>query len=124
MVLFRLIWRKLVVPGFLHITDNATRFSKAAVVRSKRKEEIVDAFIKNWIVIFGAPGVILPDNGSEFSNSLFLNMAEEFNITLKTNAGDFPWLSGMVERYIDILAKTVEKLTIDTNNKYFLLMLL
>ena len=32
---------------FLHIIDNATRFSTAAVVSSKQKEEIVDAFIKH-----------------------------------------------------------------------------
>ena len=29
---------------FLHIIDNATRFSAAAVVKSKHQEEIVDIF--------------------------------------------------------------------------------
>ena len=44
---------------FLHIINNATHFSTAAVVRSIRNEEIVDTFIKHWIAIFGAPGMIL-----------------------------------------------------------------
>ena len=41
----------------LHIIDNATIFSLAAVVKSKHQEEIVDIFIKHWIAIFGAPGI-------------------------------------------------------------------
>ena len=85
---------------FLHIIDNATRFSTAAVVRSKRKEEIVDTFIKHWIAVFEAPGVILSDNGGEFNNSLFLNMTEQFNtITLETTAAESPWSNGMVKRH-------------------------
>ena len=91
---------------FLHIIDNGTRFSTAAVVCSKQKEEIVDTFIKHWIAVFGAPGVILSDNGGEFNNSLFL-IIEQFNITLKTTAAESPWSKGMVERHNGILAKTV-----------------
>ena len=82
---------------FLQIIDNATRFSTAAVVRSKRMEEIVDTFIKHWIAIFGAPGLVLLDNGGDFNNSWFLNMAERLNTTLKTTATESPWSNGMVE---------------------------
>ena len=69
-------------------------------MRSKRKEEIVDTFIKHWIAVFEAPGVILSDNGGEFNNSLFLNMTEQFNtITLETTAAESPWSNGMVKRH-------------------------
>ena len=51
--------------------DDAARFSAASVVKSKKKEEVVNAFIKHWIAIFVAPGTILLDNGAEFSNDLF-----------------------------------------------------
>ena len=84
---------------FLHTIDNATPFSTTAAVRSKRKEEIVDNFINHWIAIFAAPGVILSDKRGEFNNSLFLNMAEQFNITLKTTAAESPWSNGMMERH-------------------------
>ena len=40
----------------------------ATVVKSKKKEETVEAFIKNMIATFGAPHVILSDNGGEFNN--------------------------------------------------------
>ena len=45
-------------------------------------------------------------------------MAEQFNITLKTTAAESPWSNGMVERHNGILAKTIEKLILDNNNKY------
>ena len=53
----------------LHIVDHATRNSAAAVVRSKKKEEIAEAFIKNWIAIFTVPKTILSDNGGELIKS-------------------------------------------------------
>ena len=33
----------------LHMIDHATRFSAASVVKSEKREEIVDAFIKHWM---------------------------------------------------------------------------
>ena len=103
---------------FLHIIDNATRFSAAAVVKSKRQEEIVDIFIKHWIAIFGAPEMIISDNGGEFNNTLFTNMAELFNINVKPTAAESPWSNGMVERHNAILAKTIEKLSLEHKNNY------
>ena len=60
----------------LHMIDDATRFSAASVVKSKKKEEVVNAFIKPWIAIFVAPGTILSGNGAEFSNDLFHMLGE------------------------------------------------
>ena len=103
---------------FPHIIDHATRFSTASVFKSKRQEEIVDIFIKHWITIFGAPGMLISDNASEFNNSLFANMAEMFNINIKPTAAESPWSNGMPERHNAILAKTVEKLILEHNNNY------
>ena len=47
-------------------------------------------------------------------DQLVLNMAEQFNITLKT-AAELPWSNSMVERHNDILAKTIVKLILDSN---------
>ena len=82
----------------LHIIDHATRFSAAAVVKSKKKEEIVDAFTKHWIAIFGAPGKILSDNGGEFNNGLFRELGEQFNIVIMSTPAESPWSNVIVER--------------------------
>ena len=84
--------------SFLHIFDNALKFCAAAIVNSNRQEEIVDVFIKHWIAIFGAPGVVVSNNGGEFNNASFGKMATQFNIYLKPTAPKSPWSYGMVER--------------------------
>ena len=45
-------------------------------------------------------------------------MAEQFNITMKTTAAESPWSNDIVERHNGILAKTTEKLILDSNHKY------
>ena len=94
--------------------DHATRFSAASVVMSKKREEVVDAFIKHWIAIFGAPGTILSDNRGEFSNDLFHVLGQQFN-NVKTTAGESPWSNGITEQNNAVL---VNKLMLDKNNKY------
>ena len=51
----------------------------------------------------------MSDNGGEFNNSLFLNIAEQFNITLKITAAESPWSIVVVEIHNDILAKTIKQ---------------
>ena len=80
---------------------------------SKRKEEIVDAFIKHWIAIFGAPGKILSDNGGEFNNDLFRELGEQFNIVIMSTPAESPWSNGIVEHRNAVLGKMVHKLMLD-----------
>ena len=97
----------------LHIIDHATRFSVAAVVKSKRKEEIVDAFIKHWIAIFGGPGKILSDSGGEFNNDLFRELGEQLKIVIMLTPAESPWSNGIAERHNAVLGKMVHKLMLD-----------
>ena len=66
---------------FLHMIDHATRYSASSVIRSKRKEVIVDEIFKIWIKIFGYLKKILVDNGGEFDNQDFRDFCENLNIT-------------------------------------------
>ena len=102
----------------LHIVDHAARFSAAAVVKSKKKEEIAQAFIKNWIAIFWAPKTILPDNGEEFNNELLYELCEQFNISVKSTAAEAPWSNGIVEQHNAVLGKMINKLLLDKYSQY------
>ena len=53
---------------FLLIIDKTTRFSVAAAVNLQQKEEIVNTFIKYWIVIFGAAVVTILGNEGNFKS--------------------------------------------------------
>ena len=56
------------------------------MIPNKRKETIVEAISEYWIRLFGSPSYFLTDNGGEFVNSELTDLAEKFNITLKTTA--------------------------------------
>ena len=45
-------------------------------------------------------------------------MPEQSNIALKTTAAESPWSKDMMGKHNGILAKTIEKLIFDSNNKY------
>ena len=95
---------------FLHVIDHATRFSAAAVIKSKKSEVIVNNFFKIWIAIFGTPGKVLSDNGGEFVNSTFVDMCESLNINFITTAAESPWSNGLVERHNGIIGEVVKKI--------------
>ena len=52
----------------LHLLDHVTRFSAAAVVKSKDRNEIIKNLFHAWISIFGAPSKFYSDNGGESNN--------------------------------------------------------
>ena len=102
----------------LHLIDHGTRYSTAAVVKSKKKEDIAEAIIKNWTAIFGSPRVILSDNGGEFNNELICEVYEQLNITTKSTVVEAPWSNGIIEQHNAVLRKMVKKLKLDNNNTY------
>ena len=53
----------------LHMIDNARG---TAVVKSQKREEIVDAFIKQWTATFGDPDTILSDNRESLIMTCFV----------------------------------------------------
>ena len=47
----------------LHLIDHVSRFSAAAIVKSKRPEEIIEKIFDIWIRVFGPPKKFFSDNG-------------------------------------------------------------
>ena len=53
----------------------------AVIIRSKEAGVIVDRFMQYWVAIYGAPEIgLFTDNGLEFNNKTFQEMAEKFNL--------------------------------------------
>ena len=53
---------------------------------SKEPKEIISGICKVWISIFGPPKKFLTNNGGEFANLSFLDLAESMNIRVLTTA--------------------------------------
>ena len=94
----------------LHMIDHLTRFSSAAVIKSKEPKEIVNGIVKCWIGIFGPPQKILSDNGGEFASPAFIELAESMNIRVLTTAAYSPWSNGLVERHNATLSEMLHKI--------------
>ena len=94
----------------LHLIDHVSRFSAAAVVKSKNPNEIISKKFQCWISVFGPPSRYFHDNGGEFVNSEFIELCESFNITVLTTAAESPWSNGLCERHNAVLADMLDKI--------------
>ena len=95
---------------FLVMVDMGTRYCQACWVRNKKPEEIIKAFIKHWVALFGCPRVVLSDNGGEFNNESFLRMTEMLGVKCKTTAAESPFSNGMCEKMVGLLKDAVRKM--------------
>lgn len=101
----------------LHLIDVCTRYSVSSIVKNKKASTIIEEIFKNWISIFGPPDKFLSDNGTEFGNQEFRDMAEAVNINACTSPAEAPWSNGLVERYNMVIAEMLDKILHDTKCK-------
>lgn len=92
--------------GFSHILtvqDLLTKFSLAIPLRQTTSTAVADAFVNEFICIFGAPRIILTDQGSNFVSSLLKNVARKFKIKQVKTTAYRPQSNGSVERSHQVL---------------------
>ena len=99
----------------LHLVEHATRYSVGVRISSKVSSDIISAIFKHWITYFGTPEAILTDNGREFNNQSFWDIAQNLNIVVRTTAAESPWNNGLNERYNGILGEMVKETLEDTH---------
>ena len=66
----------------LHLIDHVSRYSAAALIKSKRKEVIIEHIFKIWISVSGPPSSYFSDNGGEFNNEEFCEMCQAMDIVV------------------------------------------
>lgn len=97
----------------LHIIDEFSRFSAGCIVKTKQTSEFVEKFITYWIGVHGSPKKLYSDNGGEFNSAEVRDMAENFNIEVKTTAGYSAWSNGLLERHNATLKEIMVKVKAD-----------
>ena len=58
----------------------------------------------------------MTDNGGEFANSKFIDMAEFMNFTFKVTASESPFSNGVVERHNFIIADMKDKVSVESKH--------
>lgn len=101
----------------LTIQDLLTKYSIAVPLKEATSLTIADAFTKHFICLYGAPKIILTDQGTNFLSSLIRNLTKRFNIKhLKTTAYH-PQSNGSLERSHHVLTEYL-KLQIEKDNEW------
>ena len=98
----------------LHLLDHVSRYSVVAIIKSKRKEVIIEHIFKIWISDFGLPSSHFSDNGGEFKNEEFSEMCEAMNIVVKMTAAEALWSYGLCERHNKVSSEMLIKTRADT----------
>ena len=101
----------------LHLVDHVRRFSAAAVVKLKDRNEIIKHLLCIWISIFGAPSRFFSDNIGEFCNEDCNEMCDFCNITIKRNDAESAFSSGLMERHNAILDEMLLKTCKESGSK-------
>ena len=99
----------------LHMIDLCTRLSAAAVMVNKKPDTVIKHILQSWIAVYGSTSKFLVDNGGEFANQDFINLAEKFGITVQTTAAYSPWSNGTIERHNQTLSNMLDKVLSDSS---------
>ena len=94
----------------LHLIDSYTRFSGGAIINNKQPETIIKGILECWVKFLGVPRKILTDNGGEFVNQDFMDMADNLNIHVMTTPAEAPWCNGICEKHNHIIGGMLDKL--------------
>ena len=93
----------------LHIVDEATRYTAASIIDTKKAEVVVKSVIKIWIAYFGRPDKFHSDCGGEFTNDVFRELHNKFGIETSSTPAEAPYNNGVVERGNKVLYESMIK---------------
>ena len=88
--------------GFRYLftaVDRFTRWPIAVPLTDITTESVLDAFAHGWVQQFGIPSTITSDRGSQFSSSLFQQLAKTWGIQHTMTTPYHPEANGLVERF-------------------------
>ncbi|GFO32205.1 Pol polyprotein [Plakobranchus ocellatus] len=87
--------------GFTHlltIIDRTSRWSKVIPLSDTSSTDCAKAFIRNWISRFGVPLDITSDRGTQFTSTLWGEIANQLAVQLHWTTAYQPQSNGLVER--------------------------
>lgn len=87
----------------VHMTDWATRFQLAEIIPDKSSQSVISFVKRRWLPIFGAPRVLIADQGKEFVSWQFTEFCESVSTLLWHCAVQSPWQNGVAEKSGGIL---------------------
>ena len=82
----------------LSIVDHMSRYLQLIPLPNKDAETVANAFMENFVTLFGVPRMLTTDNGSEFKNRIFTEVCDILKTKLHFTTPFHPQSNGLVER--------------------------
>jgi len=101
----------------LTIQDLLTKYSVAVPLVRADSLSIAEAFVKNFICIYGPPRALLTDQAPTFFTSLIKSIASKFQIKQYRTTAYYPQSNGSIERSHHVLTEYL-KMYLTNNNEW------
>lgn len=95
----------------LVLIDHLSRYLQLIPLPSKEAEVVADAYIRDYITIFGPPRLLQTNGGCEFTNRLFRQVCDIVKTKTHLTTVCHPQANGMVERSNRVLKEALATLT-------------
>ena len=95
----------------LTMQDQLSKFYLAAPLKNTLATTIADAFIKKFICIFGAPRIVLTDQGRHFLSRLMERVSKRFKIKKIRTTAFHPQSNGSLELSHHVLGEYLKQYT-------------
>ena len=95
----------------LTMQDQFSKFGLAVPLKDTLATTIANSFIKKFICIFGAPKVVLTDQGQNFLSKLMTRISKRFKIKKVRTTAFHPQSNGSLERSHHALSEFLKKYT-------------
>jgi hypothetical protein len=102
----------------LVVKDALTRYVETVPLKTKTKEEIAEALVKEIICRYGGFGHLISDNGKEFDNRLMAQITHLLGIKHTTTSPYNPRANGLAENHMRILKDSLSMYCQETQDDW------
>ena len=85
-------------PYILYCVDSFTKFKAARFISNKSGDTVAEAFMLEWIKLFGAPEYLMSDRGKEMINPQLRSLCQMYGIKFTSTASHSPHQNSINER--------------------------
>ena len=102
----------------LTVLDHATAWMEAYPLQTKSVDSVISAFHRDYLPRFGAPKVLLTDQGREFQAVQFKDYMQSLGVELRRTTPYHPQTNGRIERAHRTIKQILRKLTNTDANQW------